>query len=189
MSISIIRQNAEKDPNYCPYCMNCKGNVRMRKRADFLWSCKCGAIHDERRNYVPLNRVGVSIGVKYLVEQETYYESRIRCKWTDGKKACCETWLHRDTYPISERVALELASNDGWVLVMDKPVCSCHTDSEDGEQKDISNMIKYLQIKKDINNWSLEKCNEELGAACHYSCHTDVNEAREAVLLMMKEFK
>lgn len=85
MSISIVRQNAEKDPNYCPYCMNCKGNVRMRQKADFLWSCKCGAVHDER--------------------------------------------------------------------------------------------------------WSLEKCNEELGAACHYSCHTDVNEAREAVSLMMKEFK
>lgn len=145
MNISIIRQNAEKDLRYCPYCMNCKGNVRMQQWDDFLWKCKCGAVHDERTNYVPLNRAGVTIGVKDLVEQETYYESRIHCEWTDGRGACCETWLHRDTYPISERDALELASNDGWILVMGKPVCGCHIDSEDGEQKDISNMVKYLK--------------------------------------------
>lgn len=145
MSISIIRKNAEKDPYYCPYCMNCRGNVRMTKKADFLWKCKCGAVHDERANYLPLNRAGVTIYAKNLVEQKTYYESRINCEWTDGKRTCCETWLYRETYSISERDALELASDDGWILVMGKPVCSCHIDSEDGEQNDISNMIKYLK--------------------------------------------
>ena len=45
---SIIRINAEKDTNYCPYCLSCKGLVRMRKVKFLLWTCKCGAIHDER---------------------------------------------------------------------------------------------------------------------------------------------
>jgi hypothetical protein len=45
---SAVRLNAEKDPNYCPYCMRCKGLVRMKKQAHMLWNCKCGAVHDER---------------------------------------------------------------------------------------------------------------------------------------------
>lgn len=39
----------------------------------------------------------------------------------------------------------------------------------------------------EINGWSLDKCNEELGAACHYSLHTDVSEAREACIEMARE--
>ena len=38
-----------------------------------------------------------------------------------------------------------------------------------------------------IKNWSLEKCNDELGAACHYSLHNDVGEAREACIHMARE--
>lgn len=48
MSKSLVRQNAESDPNYCPYCMRCFGFVRMRKVKDFYWRCACGAQHDER---------------------------------------------------------------------------------------------------------------------------------------------
>ena len=40
---------------------------------------------------------------------------------------------------------------------------------------------------KEINGWSLDKCNEELGAACHYSPHNDVSEAREACIEMARE--
>lgn len=43
-----MRQNAEKDPNYNPYCMRCIGLIRMKKVEPFLWKCHCGAIHDER---------------------------------------------------------------------------------------------------------------------------------------------
>ena len=39
----------------------------------------------------------------------------------------------------------------------------------------------------EINSWSLDKCNEELGAACHYSLHNDVSEAREACVQMARE--
>jgi hypothetical protein len=46
---SIIRENAEKDPTYCPYCGPCPGLIRMYKVEPFLWRCHCGAVHDERR--------------------------------------------------------------------------------------------------------------------------------------------
>ena len=39
----------------------------------------------------------------------------------------------------------------------------------------------------EINGWSCDKCNEELGAACHYSLHNDVFEAREACIHMARE--
>ena len=39
----------------------------------------------------------------------------------------------------------------------------------------------------EINGWSLDRCNEELGAAGHYSLHNDVTEAREAVVAMAVE--
>ncbi len=45
---SQVKINAEKDANYCPYCMRCSGNVRMVKKETMLWGCHCGAIHDER---------------------------------------------------------------------------------------------------------------------------------------------
>lgn len=45
-----VRKIAENDPNYCPYCMRCRGLVRMKKVEDFFWKCDCGAIHDERNN-------------------------------------------------------------------------------------------------------------------------------------------
>ena len=38
-----------------------------------------------------------------------------------------------------------------------------------------------------IKNWSLDRCNEELVAAGHYSLHNDVTEAREAVVAMAAE--
>jgi hypothetical protein len=45
---SIIRKNAEEDPNYRPYCLRCPVLVRMHKVEDFYWQCRCGAEHDER---------------------------------------------------------------------------------------------------------------------------------------------
>jgi hypothetical protein len=46
---SIVRENAEKDPNYAPYCMPCPRLVRMKKIEPFFWKCdKCGAECDER---------------------------------------------------------------------------------------------------------------------------------------------
>lgn len=45
---STMRLNAEKDPDYCPYCLLCSGLVRMKKVEDFYWKCHCGAKHDER---------------------------------------------------------------------------------------------------------------------------------------------
>jgi hypothetical protein len=45
---SIVRINAEKNSNYCPYCLRCSGLVRMKKITAFFWKCKCGAVHDER---------------------------------------------------------------------------------------------------------------------------------------------
>lgn len=38
-------------------------------------------------------------------------------------------------------------------------------------------------------NWSLDAINEELGAACHYSQHNELHEAREALVAMLtKDF-
>lgn len=45
---SLIRFNADKDPDYCPYCMRCSSFIRMKKIEPFYWRCKCGAEHDER---------------------------------------------------------------------------------------------------------------------------------------------
>jgi hypothetical protein len=44
----LIYQKAEADPEYNPYCLRCRGLVRMRWVAPFLWSCTCGAICDAR---------------------------------------------------------------------------------------------------------------------------------------------
>lgn len=52
MDKSIVRLNAEKNENYCPYCMRCPGLVRMKKIEQFYWKCKCGAVHDERKENV-----------------------------------------------------------------------------------------------------------------------------------------
>ncbi len=45
---SVVRMNAEADPNYRPYCLRCVGLVRMRKIEPLYWRCDCGAEHDER---------------------------------------------------------------------------------------------------------------------------------------------
>jgi hypothetical protein len=45
---SIMRLNAEKDADYCPWCLRCAQMVRMKKVEPFLWRCRCGAVHDER---------------------------------------------------------------------------------------------------------------------------------------------
>jgi hypothetical protein len=46
---SLIRQNAEARPDYCPYCLRCRAWVRMKKVEAFFWRCaRCGAEHDER---------------------------------------------------------------------------------------------------------------------------------------------
>jgi Zn finger protein HypA/HybF involved in hydrogenase expression len=46
---SIVRQNAEREPNYAPYCLRCNTIRRMTKVEQFFWRCsQCGAEHDER---------------------------------------------------------------------------------------------------------------------------------------------
>lgn len=43
-----VRENAENDPDYCPYCLRCRGLVRMIKVANLWWRCStCGAEHKE----------------------------------------------------------------------------------------------------------------------------------------------
>jgi hypothetical protein len=44
-----------------------------------------------------------------------------------------------------------------------------------------------MATMNDIYGWTLDQCNEELGAAGHYSLHNDVIEAREAVVAMARE--
>lgn len=44
----IILDNAEKDPTYAPYCLRCKGLVRMRVVERHRWRCGCGAACDYR---------------------------------------------------------------------------------------------------------------------------------------------
>jgi len=52
-NLEIIYRNATSDPHYAPYCMRCRGLVRMRKVAHLYWRCyKCPAIHDQRE-FVP----------------------------------------------------------------------------------------------------------------------------------------
>jgi hypothetical protein len=46
----IILANVEKDPYYAPYCMRCKGLVRMRIVERHYWSCACGAQYDLRES-------------------------------------------------------------------------------------------------------------------------------------------
>ena len=48
--------------------------------------------------------------------------------------------------------------------------------------------MKDKMGRTNLATWSLERCNDELGAAGHYSLHNDVREAREAVLAMMRSF-
>jgi hypothetical protein len=46
--MTIVRTLAEKDPAYRPYCLRCKGLIRMARVDWMLWRCTCGAEHDER---------------------------------------------------------------------------------------------------------------------------------------------
>jgi ribosomal protein L37AE/L43A len=46
---SAVRENAERDSSYRPYCLRCPTLVRMEIVMRFLWKCSvCGATHDER---------------------------------------------------------------------------------------------------------------------------------------------
>ena len=47
---SLIREKAEEDPSYRPYCMRCSSIIRMSRIEPFFWRCACGAAHDERTN-------------------------------------------------------------------------------------------------------------------------------------------
>ena len=44
-------------------------------------------------------------------------------------------------------------------------------------------------MSSNYKNWSLDRCNEELGAAGHYSQHNDIYEARAAVVAMIAEYE
>jgi hypothetical protein len=45
---SLVLRNALERPGYCPYCLRCRGLVRMRLVGHMHWRCHCGAEHDER---------------------------------------------------------------------------------------------------------------------------------------------
>ncbi len=49
----IILGNVEKDPHYAPYCMRCRGLVRMRVVERHYWRCRCGAQCDYRPTPLP----------------------------------------------------------------------------------------------------------------------------------------
>jgi len=49
----IILGNVEKDPRYAPYCMRCRGLVRMRVVERHYWRCRCGAQCDYRTAALP----------------------------------------------------------------------------------------------------------------------------------------
>ena len=49
----VILGNVEKDPYYAPYCMRCKGLVRMRIVERHYWKCHCGAQCDYRVKQAP----------------------------------------------------------------------------------------------------------------------------------------
>jgi len=45
---SLVRENAERDPSYRPYCLRCRTMERMEKKSDLYWRCQhCGAEHEE----------------------------------------------------------------------------------------------------------------------------------------------
>ena len=45
----VILRNVEKDPYYVPYCMRCRGLIRMRIVERNCWRCACGAPCDYRQ--------------------------------------------------------------------------------------------------------------------------------------------
>jgi hypothetical protein len=47
--VSLVRELAEHDPKYRPYCLRCQGLARMEIVERFYWRCACGAEHDERQ--------------------------------------------------------------------------------------------------------------------------------------------
>lgn len=101
-------------------------------------------------NYLSLWGVGreVSLGREIVLQREIY-ESRIYCEWTDGERGCCEVWKHSDRYGISVRDAMDLASEDGWIVIAGKVVCPCHqADELDPECDDIKRMIEYFKTQE-----------------------------------------
>ena len=46
----IILRNVEQDARYAPYCLRCKGLVRMQIVDRHYWRCRCGAECDYRRS-------------------------------------------------------------------------------------------------------------------------------------------
>jgi hypothetical protein len=45
----VILRNVEQDAYYAPYCMRCKGLVRMQIVDRHYWRCHCGAQCDYRQ--------------------------------------------------------------------------------------------------------------------------------------------
>ena len=44
----VILHNVAKDACYAPYCMRCRGLVRMQRVEQHYWKCHCGALCDYR---------------------------------------------------------------------------------------------------------------------------------------------
>jgi|688.fasta_scaffold204717_5 hypothetical protein len=91
----------------------------------------------------------------------------------------------------SELAIKELISSGGAMAVSIGEVNTFHI----GETEELVEMgfndtreSTITAINVAIAKWSLDSINEELGAGGHYSCHTDVNEAREALANMLMEY-
>ena len=44
----VILHNVAKDACYAPYCMRCRGLVRMQRVEQHYWKCHCGTLCDYR---------------------------------------------------------------------------------------------------------------------------------------------
>ena len=73
---SLIRRNAEKDPDYAPYCLRCSRGSRMRQLERFLWWCPCGARHDERRDHV--ERAATTARTAIALDEQIVDAGRVR---------------------------------------------------------------------------------------------------------------
>lgn len=48
----IVLRNVATDPYYAPYCLRCRGLVRMRRVERHYWRCHCAVQCDYRQRLV-----------------------------------------------------------------------------------------------------------------------------------------
>lgn len=105
-AMTKVRLNAEADPTYCPWCLRCKGLVRMNKVEPFLWSCDCGAKHDERDP----NRLAPKHG-------------RCECGGRLHSTVSCSNCCVDDPTDVEEREAIDFTNDVETAMMMVDPHC------------------------------------------------------------------